>query len=124
MTVARKKQRDVSMHRIILNAPAGVYVDHINGNGLDNRRSNLRLCTFADNIRNRGKLKDGTSQYKGVHRLTNSIRWCARITHDGRTMSLGCYASELSAARAYDRAAILKHGEFARTNILRPLRMA
>jgi hypothetical protein len=60
------KQKTVRMHRLVMNAPNGTQVDHINGNGLDNRRKNLRFCTTKQNLRNRGKNSRNTSGYKGV----------------------------------------------------------
>lgn len=101
------------MHRLILGAIPGQFVDHINGNGLDNRRSNLRFCTHMENMRNRKKSKNGTSQYKGVY--LEHGKWRARIMA-GFRKSLGLFTNEKEAAMAYDIAAKSLHGHFARLN--------
>jgi hypothetical protein len=104
------------LHRLILNAPDGIMVDHINGDGLDNRRENLRLATLTQNFHNSTKHRDGTqSRYKGVESRPRG-RWRARICVNGIRISAGEFATELEAAQAYDRAARLHHGEYARTN--------
>lgn len=91
-------------------------VDHINGDGLDNRRANLRQATVMQNARNRRKIF-GLSAYKGVARADSiSTPWRARITIAGSRLQLGNYANELDAARAYDAAARHHFGEFAALN--------
>jgi hypothetical protein len=92
------------------------YVDHINGDGLDNRRANLREVTNAQNHFNRAKSRIGSSQYKGVcwHRARR--RWRADIMRDGRSRTLGYFDDEEAAARAYDAAARELFGEYARPN--------
>lgn len=101
------------MHRVILNAPAAMQVDHINGDGLDNRRANLRLCTFAENRRNSRAL-GGHSRFKGVSRKNG--KWCAQIRVAERQVHLGYFRVEAAAAAAYDAAAREHFGEFARLN--------
>ena len=115
--------KKLAMHRLLLNAPEGLEVDHINGDGLDNRRINLRLCTHAENMRNTGP-RGGTSQYKGVQcRPERGSRpWQAMITSRGTTYNLGFFADEVEAAQAYDMMAGVLHGEFARLNF--PVREA
>lgn len=107
----------VPMHRLILNAPKGVHVDHINLNGLDNRRQNLRPCSPSQNHANQVK-SHGTSRFKGVSR--NGRRWEASIVKDYRKHALGFYDNEEDAAKAYDEAARRLHGEFARMNFPMP----
>lgn len=114
-TTKKKRGGNIWMHRLIMNAPKGMVVDHINGNGLDNRRCNLRICTRQQNAYNSRRVS-GTSQYKGVHFEKATGRWRATITCRGRHYNLGLYESEIEAARAYDRKAIELFGEFAYLN--------
>ena len=105
------------MHRQILNAPAYMLVDHINGNGLDNRKANLRLATGVQNGYNRRKTRKRTwSKYKGVTFDKRRKKWQAKIVVNGRKQYLGSFNNQLDGARAYDRAARKYHGEFAALN--------
>jgi hypothetical protein len=105
------------MHRVIAGAPKGTVVDHINGNKLDNRRENLRICSAAENRWNRPKPQCASrSQYKGVHFIPTSDRWRAAIYVKHKKHNLGTFATELDAAQAYDRAAKELHGQFAVLN--------
>lgn len=97
------------MHRLILNAPDNMTVDHVDGNGLNNQKTNLRLATKAQNLSNR-KANRG-HRFKGVSQR-NHGRYRARI---GRKC-LGGFGTEEEAAKAYDRAAIEKYGAFANLN--------
>lgn len=106
----------IVMHRIILAAPQGTEVDHIDGNGLNNRRSNLRLCTRSQNSMNTQKLDGTTSRYKGVYWFRGTSKWHARITVNRERRHLGFFSSEIDAARTYDEAARSLFGEFARLN--------
>jgi len=97
--------------------PTKLVVDHINHNGLDNRRANLRVATLAENCRNRRKQKKPTSsKYKGVSWEKVRGQWRAVIRTDNGNISLGYFRSELAAARAYDEAAKTYHGRFASLN--------
>jgi hypothetical protein len=96
------------MHRLLL--PGAKEVDHINGDGLDNRRQNLRAATKPQNMSNMQKHRDNESGFKGVSR--HQKRWCARI----RNEFIGVFQSPLEAAKAYDAAALALFGEFARLN--------
>jgi hypothetical protein len=109
-----------ALHRLIMAPIAGQVVDHINGDIYDNRRSNLRLCTNAENIRNAQKrcIKKATSKFKGVGFDSNRNRWRATITVDWKTKHLGYFDSEEDAAKAYDIASEKYHGEFGRKNFL------
>lgn len=111
--------KSIRLHRLLLNAPKGVQVDHIDGDGLNNRRANLRLCTHGQNQQNR-KAVVSKSGFKGVRRIHKkpqwSIRWLATIKKDGRDRHLGSFDTAEDAARAYDRAAIQLFGEFAGLN--------
>ena len=109
--------RTFRMHRVIVDAPSGAHVDHINGNGLDNRRSNLRLCTCAENQHNQHARRGGASRFKGVSRHPKDPqRWRAYIRDRGRQLHLGFFCTEADAALAYDAAARRLWGEFAHAN--------
>lgn len=114
----RKNRKRLRMHRLIMNAMKGFDVDHINHNGLDNRRCNLRICTRRQNIRNTLKRfgSISTSKYKGVHWRKDSSRWQARIFNGSRQVSLGHFDTEVDAAKAYNKAASEYFGEFAKLN--------
>lgn len=111
-----------SMHRVVMKAEKGQYVDHINGNGLDNRKENLRLCTNSENLRNRNKRnKKDSSKYKGVSKMVpkgpnHSKLWRSYINLNGKQYFLGNYYSEEEARQAYDNAVVLHHGKFAKKN--------
>lgn len=107
----------IRMHRLLLNFPEGVEVDHINGNKLDNRRANLRLCSRAENSYNTSS-RDSSSQYKGVCWAKHAHRWVGKIFHDGKRIHLGYFDSEVDAARAYNVAALHYFGKFARLNVI------
>ncbi len=105
------------LHRLLLGDVEGRVVDHINGDGLDNRRSNLRHATNSQNITNLVRRNAGKySKYRGVSRFPRTRCWQARIGANGKGFWLGNFASEEEAARAYDEAARKLHGEFARLN--------
>ena len=112
------------MHRIIMDASDGIEVDHSNGNGLDNRRENLRLCTHAENLANqRLQTRDKLSRFKGVTWCRRTGVWIAQIKVAQKHIGLGRYDEEEDAARAYNRAAQEHFGEFARlNNVPDPLR--
>ena len=92
-----------------------MHCDHINHNGLDNRKANLRLCTPQQNACNRRPL-ERTSKYKGVSWDQYISRWRADIEHNGRHICIGCFDYEQDAAIAYDDYAIDLFGEFAWLN--------
>jgi len=116
-TAKNGKRKRIWMHRQILNVPPQMCCDHINHNGLDNRRANLRIATRAQNSANRQKRNQHTrSIYKGLEWDKKQKKWKARISVRGRKIYLGSFASEIDAARAYDRAAKEHHGRFAVPN--------
>lgn len=105
------------MHRFILNLKHedGLFVDHINQNKLDNRRDNLRLCSFADNLKNKPKYINNESGFKGVNKRTESA-FRARIRVNKELIRLGTFRTAEDAARAYDKAALFYFGAFASLN--------
>jgi hypothetical protein len=111
-----KIQKDVYMHRLIVGAPSGVEVDHANGNGLDNRRFNLRLATHAQNQQNKGPNNRNTSGYKGVSWDKEKRRWTAHTTASGKSKCLGRFTRKEDAAHAYNEAVQKLHGPFAWLN--------
>lgn len=108
--------RTIYMHRVIAGASGMEQVDHVNGDKLDNCRGNLRVCTNAENQRNRGKHRDNASGFKGVAQHPATGRWQACIQHAGVKVHLGYFSDRIHAARAYDLAAERLHGDFARLN--------
>lgn len=110
------KDFQIRMHRQIIGAPQGVLVDHINRDGLYNRRSNLRICSAAENTRNSTSARGSTSQYLGVSWHNSTGKWVAQIMAGGRVKHLGRFADEIAAAHAYDAAARLYHSDFANPN--------
>jgi hypothetical protein len=107
------KRTALALHRFITGWD---YVDHINGDGLDNRRGNLRPASHEENVRNRRAQLAGASGYKGVDWDKAAGAWRARITANGRLIYLGRFVSADEAARAYDAAARDLHGSYARLN--------
>ena len=111
------RQLAVAMHRAIMGAVKGELVDHINHNGLDNRRVNLRKATRAQNSQNRRKPRvNSKSQYKGLAWQKRTGKWSVRIQVDWDHKCIGTFTDELEAAKAYDDAARKYHGEFASLN--------
>lgn len=107
----------IPMHRQILGLPIRTpHVDHINHDGLDNRRENLRVCTEQQNHQNRSKRNGTSSKFKGVYWNKQTQKWRAQIKAGKNRLSLGLHDSEEDAARAYDKAAQEHFGEFACLN--------
>lgn len=104
----------ISMTAHLLKPDAGLTIDHINGNTLDNRRTNLRICPFKQNNHNK-RGRGGASKFKGIYKR-NYGRWSAEIRVEKRRFCLGVFGTEEEAARAYDAAAQQHHGEFALLN--------
>jgi hypothetical protein len=108
--------KTVLMHREIMRAPKGVVCDHRNHNRLDNRKSNLRLCTPAQNQYNKRPKKGCASRYKGVAWRRDSEKWRAQIGYNHKKIHLGNFDHEIEAAMAYDDKAVELFGEFAYLN--------
>ncbi len=113
-TYTKEKVISRSMHREILGLTDGkIEVDHIDGNGLNNQRVNLRLSDSRHNSFNRGANRNNTSGIKGVSWNKEMSKWVAQITIDGRQTYLGLFDDKHEAGEAYLQAAIKHHGEFA-----------
>lgn len=112
-------QRSIRMHRFIANAGQHESVDHINGNGLDNRRANLRVANKSQNGINAAFPVTNTSGYKGVSFCARTGKWHAKIEHYKKSIFLGSFDTSEAAASAYDEMAREIHGEFARLNFPR-----
>jgi hypothetical protein len=112
----RKGDKHTYMHRLILGlTDPKIKVDHKDGNGLNNQRSNLRVCSQTENVRNARSHKKSSSGYKGVCWANDKKKWVCRI-YCGRYYHLGYFACPVEAAKTYDAAARIHHGDFAKTN--------
>lgn len=111
------RQTVVLMHRQILQlSDSSVFCDHKNGNGLDNRRKNIRIATHAQNMANRSSAKGSKSKYLGVSFMKRRGKWRARVQKNNKRIHVGTFDDEASAAKAYDEVARRVHGEFANLN--------
>lgn len=110
------KRITLFMHREILRVPVEMFTDHIDGDELNNRRGNLRICTKSENARNRKILSINASGYKGVNWRKLEKKWQAHIKVNGIQIHLGYFTTAQEAACVYDRAALKYFGEFARPN--------
>lgn len=115
------ERKSVYMHRLILSAPADLVVDHISGDGLDNRRCNIRLCSIYENARNRAPATKNKTGFKGVKEIFTKAgsRYAAQLKIKKKNLWLGTFSTPTEAAMAYDDAAIQIHAEFARLNFPR-----
>ena len=112
------KQKRICLHQLLIDVPRGKEIDHKDGDGLNNRRSNLRICNHQQNICNQRKQANASSIYKGVSWHKRNEKWEAYIGI-GKKKYLGNFQDEEQAALAYNQAAIINFGEFARLNIIR-----
>jgi hypothetical protein len=111
------RYRFIYMHQEVIKVAAGEVCDHINHNGLDNRKANLRPASRAENVFHRKKYsKTSRSKYKGITWKNTSKKWQAQIGVNGKKIFLGYFRDEFEAAKAYDKAARKYHGEFAALN--------
>lgn len=112
----RPNRTRLFMHRGVAKTLQGMETDHINGNTLDNRRVNLRVCTRSENARNRCKNSNNTSGFKGVNFHKETRKWAAHIRLNKRLIHLGLFSTPETAHAAYCDAAIKHYGEFVRTS--------
>ncbi len=118
-TTSDKKRPSIKMHRLILGLiNPKEETDHIDFDGLNNQRQNIRKATPSQNRANRRKIANKTSKYLGVYKRSSSKKWRATIGSNGKRKNLGIYFNEIDAALAYNKAAIEIHGEFANLNII------
>ena len=113
---SKKFGKPILMHRLIMKAKEGYEVDHINHDRLDNRRSNLRLCSHGNNKYNSSKRSTNTSGYKGVYRVAHISKWVARLQKDNKHHILGYFANKHEAAKAYNKGAKKHFGKYASLN--------
>lgn len=111
--------KNIPLHRFLLNPSRDKVVDHINGDGLDNRRSNLRIVTTSQNGMNRKLSKNNSSGYKGVCYNKQRGKWMAYIMFEKKQRTIGYFANSLEAAKAYNKEASRLFGEFAKLNDVR-----
>lgn len=125
--IIKGKQVTLQMHREILlldtlkESDLKLVCDHKSRNGLNNQKSNLRICTKSQNLCNSKSRKNSTSKYLGVYKSINNkkyIYWVAGIQVNKTKIYLGCFKNEIDAAKAYNDAAVKYHGEFANINII------
>lgn len=110
------KYKNVFMHRQVAKTPEGKITDHINGDKLDNRRENLRVCSHKDNNANSKLFKTNTSGYRGVSLIKSTGKWRATISVKNKSINLGHFNSIKEAAIAYNEAAKTHQGKYARLN--------
>lgn len=109
----------VTYPRLLLNIPVGLVVDHKDGNKLNNQRDNLRFATTAQNMQNRGKQRNNTTGFKGVFlKRAAPDEYQVRIMAKGIRYNIGSFNCRIKAAKAYNKAALQYHGEFACLNII------
>lgn len=113
-----KKSKSILMHRQILDYPDTEEIDHINGNGLDNRKENIRICNRSQNKGNVNKYSNNLSGYKGVCWCKVKKRWRVTIQYIGKQTYLGYFDDIIEAAKIYDKKARELFGKFAKTNFI------
>lgn len=113
--LGNRKYKSLYLHRLIMDFPE-LHIDHVSGNGLDNRKSNLRICTCQENHMNRKSHKNSSSKYKGISWHKRDKIWQARIRFNGKLIYIGYFDSDIEAAKAYDAKALELFDGFAKLN--------
>lgn len=108
--------KSIYMHTLLSNGPKGMDTDHVDGNRLNNSRSNLRVCTRSQNMMNARKQSNNTSGYKGVSWQKNAKKFSAYIQVGGKKKHLGLFTNAIEAAKAYNNAALDHFGGYCRLN--------
>lgn len=114
--IKNNKKTGLLLHRLLI--PNTCMIDHVDGNPLNNQKSNLRACLNSENAKNVGKYTNNTSGFKGVSWHRRVKKFYAQIGNNGQKIYLGYFAKKEDAARAYNEAAKRLHGEFARLNVI------
>mgnify|MGYP000246947637 CR=1 FL=1 len=104
------------MHRLIMNVEKDFFIDHVDGCSLNNQKNNLRMCTHAENMRNKKLPINNTSGFKGVYWHKHTKKWMGFIRINTKQLHLGLFSNAIDGAKAYNEAAIKYHGEFAKLN--------
>ena len=115
---SKPENKLIQLHRVVIQAKQGEIVDHVNGDKLDNRKINLRICTKAQNNQNRKTSKLNKSGYNGVSWCIRNKKWVTQIQYENKKIHIGYYIDLIDAAKAFNDAAKKYHGEFAKLNIL------
>ena len=111
-----ERNSHVFLHRMVIEPPDDMFVDHIDGNKSNCRKSNLRICSQTDNNRNVGVKSNNRCGYKGVYWASDRGKWRTEITVDRKHIHIGSFETAEEAARAYDKCALFYFGEYAKTN--------
>jgi hypothetical protein len=109
-----KNGSKIQMHRVILNTPENMETDHVDGDGLNNQKNNLRACTHSENQSNKSKYVNNTTGYKGLSWCERNKKWLVRISVNKKRFYLGHFKSKKEASEVYNIACLKKHGKFAK----------
>jgi hypothetical protein len=114
ITLENGKQKFISMHSLLIDTPKGMVVDHIDGDGLNNQRKNLRICSHTQNTRNASLSKRNKSGSKGIFWNKTNNKWKVSIGVDKKLLHIGYFINKEEAQKAYRNASLIYHKEFSR----------